>query len=324
MKRRLLDPYHAMLTGERPPNWWLTATNNWNAVCLAGVTGAGLVEIKSREERAMCIAAAETYSRHFLSGFSSDGYTVEGLGYWNYGFGHYVLLSQTIRQATDGKIDLLTLPEVREPAKFGARIQIINGISPAFADCLVNVKPIPALMYFLNHRFGLGLDDYKTINPKDTLGSLPEAMIYGFSNVKPEALRNENLIPGSGLRDWFDKAQVLITRPVPGSACHLGIAIKGGSNYGNHHHQDIGSYVVVGGERPVILDPGREDYTARTFSSHRFDSKMLNSYGHPVPIVANALQGEGPQTQALVIHSDFSNSTDSLQFDMTAAYPVPS
>ncbi|GAJ08359.1 unnamed protein product, partial [marine sediment metagenome] len=27
------------------------------------------------------------------------------LGYWNYGFGYYVMLSETIYQATNGKVD---------------------------------------------------------------------------------------------------------------------------------------------------------------------------------------------------------------------------
>jgi hypothetical protein len=97
VSRRVLEPYRAMFTGRREPNGWLRTTNNWNAVCLAGVTGTALAQVEERRERAEFVAAAEKYCRNFLRGFTPDGYCSEGLGYWNYGFGHYVLLAETIR-----------------------------------------------------------------------------------------------------------------------------------------------------------------------------------------------------------------------------------
>src|SRR5207244_11495456 len=123
----------------------------------AGVTGTPLAQIEDRRQRAEQGAAAERYWRNFLRCFTPDGYWSEALGYWNYGFGHYVLLGETIHQATGGGLDLLALPEVKAPATFGARIQIIGGVSPAFADCAVSARPSAPLLWFLNRRFGLGL-----------------------------------------------------------------------------------------------------------------------------------------------------------------------
>ena len=284
VRRRVLDPYRAMLSDARKPNWWMTCTNNWNAVCLAGVTGAGLAQIEGREDRAQFVVAAEKYSRNFLSGFTPDGYCSEGLGYWDYGFGHYLLLAETVRQAARGGVDLLGLPEVRSPATFGARIQIIGGVSPAFADCGVNAQPAAPIMYFVNRRYGLGLREHDELDLKSTLSSLFEAMIYAFPNAASQTPPATEASPGPGLRSWFEQAGILIGRPTPGSPCRLGVALKGGHNAENHNHNDVGSYVVVAGERPVLLDPGSETYTARTFSKQRYESKLLNSFGHPVQI----------------------------------------
>jgi len=96
LDRRIFQPYRDMVSGKRKKNWWMTGTNNWNAVCLAGVTGSALAVIDSRETRALFIAAAEDYSKNFLKGFTDDGYCSEGLGYWNYGFGYYIMLSELI------------------------------------------------------------------------------------------------------------------------------------------------------------------------------------------------------------------------------------
>ena len=83
--------------------WWLTTTNNWNAVCLAGVTIAATAMIDDRHERAFYLAAAEKYIRNFLDGFTADGYCSEGLGYWNYGFGHFLLLAESLSSGDRGK-----------------------------------------------------------------------------------------------------------------------------------------------------------------------------------------------------------------------------
>jgi hypothetical protein len=153
LSKRIFDPYMAMVTGKRRANWWMSTTNNWNAVCLSGVTGAALANIESRDERAKYVAAALKYSKSFLAGFTSDGYCSEGLGYWSYGFGHYVLLAETVWQASGGRIDMMEADNVRGPAMFPQRIEIINGVSPAFADCSVGSHASPDMLHFLSRRY---------------------------------------------------------------------------------------------------------------------------------------------------------------------------
>ena len=324
VRKRVLEPYRLMFTGARKPNWWMLTTNNWNAVCLAGVTGAGLAQLESREERAEFVVAAEKYSRNFLAGFTPDGYCSEGLGYWNYGFGNFVLLAETVRRATGGGLDLLARPEAKMPAAFAARIQIANGIAPAFADCAVNARPAHSTMVFLNRRFGLGLSQYDQPDPKSTLGDLSEGLLSAFpAEAAPAVQTAGGAAAGVEIRTWFDSAGILIGRPRPDTPCKMAVALKGGHNAEHHNHNDLGSYVVVCGERPVLLDPGAETYTARTFSNRRYESKLLNSFGHPVPVVAGQLQRDGRAAEAKVLRTELTDKSDLLDLDLAAAYPVP-
>jgi len=319
--RRVVTPYQDMISGRREKNGWLTVTNNWNAVCLAGATGAVLAQAESRQERAAAVVAAEVYSRHFLAGFTPDGYCSEGLGYWNFGFGHYVMLAELVRQATGGGVDLMARPEVRACAAFGGRIQVIGGVSPAFADCSLGTRPAAPTMWLVNRRFGLGLAEHDALDLAECLDSLAEAMLYVFpsaaNGMQPAGARRPEV------RDWFAEGGVLICRPAAGSVCRLGAALKGGHNGEHHNHNDVGSYVVVLGDRPVLLDPGRETYTARTFSGRRYESKLLNSYGHPVPVVAGRLQQTGRQARAEVLRTEFTDAADTLELDLRACYAVP-
>lgn len=324
VRRFVLDPYMDMVVGKRPRNWWMNTTNNWNAVCLAGVTGAGLAQVERREDRARFVAAAELYSRNFLAGFTPDGYCSEGLGYWNYGFGHYVLLAETVAQATGGQVDLLARPEARQPALFGLRIQIINGVSPAFADCSIDARPAAPTMYYLNRRFNLGLQEYDELSPESVINTLTEALIFLFPNtLSTLEPASEGAAPELELRTYFEHAGILLGRPKKGSPCRLGVALKGGHNNEHHNHNDVGTYVVVLGERALLLDPGSEVYTARTFSSRRYESNLLNSYGHPVPVVAGKLQQTGSEARAEVLRTEFSEAQDLFALDLKAAYDVP-
>ena len=318
---RVLGPFRLMATGRRRPSWWVTTTNNWNAVCLAGVTGAALASVPSREDRAFFVVAAENYSGNFLKGFPPDGYCTEGLGYWNYGFGHYVMLGEMIRQATGGGMDLLARQEAHAPAAFGAGLEIMGGLYPAFADCDVGTQPSRRLMQFVSRFYGLGLGRYDQEDPSGPSGSLPEALLYSFPNAASE--RPAASAKGPGLRTWFEQGGVLIGRPAPGSACRLGVALKGGHNAEHHNHNDVGSYVVAVGRQAVLVDPGSEVYTARTFSSRRYESRLLNSWGHPVPVLAGRLQREGADARGRVLSAELTDAADTLVLDISSAYDAP-
>jgi len=323
LRKRIFDPYLAEVAGKTRSNWWTRGTNNWNAVCLAGVTGAALANVESRDERARFIAAAEDYSLNFLKGFTPDGYCSEGLGYWGYGFGYYVMLSETVRQATGGKVDLLARPSAKAPAMFPLRIQIVGRVYPAFADCGVTTRPSTTLTHFLSRRFGLGAspaDDAKMIHASTSLAS---CLIYSFPNAATTAPPAKEAAAGPGPRSYFQDAGVLICRPGEGVAGRFGVAMKGGHNAEHHNHNDVGSYVVAVGGRPVLLDPGSEVYTARTFSSKRYVSKVLNSYGHPVPVLAGTLQRTGRKAAGRVLRTDFTDEADTFALDLRAAYNVP-
>ena len=323
LDRRIFQPYRDMVSGKRKKNWWMTGTNNWNAVCLAGVTGSALAVIDSRETRALFITAAEDYSKNFLEGFTDDGYCSEGLGYWNYGFGYYIMLSEMIHQSTDGKVDLLQNNKAKQAATFGSTIEIINSVYPAFADCSIRAKPGSRLMYFISRRLGLGLRSWEQIDPVSAGSSLYQSMMYSFPNSASLSLPAQNASKGPGIRSWFENAGVLICRPARSSASSLAVALKGGHNNEHHNHNDVGSFVVVSGDRPLLLDPGGEVYTARTFSSRRYESNVLNSFGHPVPLVAGKLQRTGRQALGRVVHEDFSEDNDTLVLDISSAYDVP-
>ena len=326
LRTRVFDIYESYLDRGKPRVHWAEADHNWNAVCTAGVTGAALAIIESPQLRARYVAAAKRNTQKFLSGFTDDGYCSEGVGYWNYGFGHFLYLAETLHQATGGKVDLFALPKVRSVAQFGRNLEILPEIYPAFADCSIGSKPDLLIQAFMLRRLGLPLPPDQVgalgpaAGPKRLLAATAIYCLLSSATALPE--RPEAKVDRP-LRSVFDQAGIVICRDA-GTSAAFGAALKGGHNAEHHNHNDVGSFVVALGQTTPLLDPGLETYTARTFSKQRYVSNVLNSFGHPVPRVAGQLQRSGRTAAAKVLRTEWSDQKDVFQLDLSACYDVPS
>ncbi|HHU14799.1 MAG: heparinase [Kiritimatiellia bacterium] len=318
VRRRVLAPYlDVVRNGNINGNWWMRCDNNWNAVCSAGVVCCALALLEPREERALVLAAMEFSNPFFISGFTDDGYCSEGMGYWNYGFGHYVMMGLAVRAATGGRLDIFTDEKLPRIAAYAKGYQIQSGRSPWFADG--GGAPSPGVWALLRQVFP---EAVPTDVPMPALlkGDHATIGLRAFGQEPPWTAVEDRL----PIRTYFQDAQVLITRS--GGATNevpFGAAVKGGHNAEHHNHNDLGSYVVVLDGVEMLGDPGGETYTRRTFSRERYVSPMLNSYGHPVPVVAGQLQVTGRRAAARVLETAFSDTRDRIELDIAAAYDVP-
>ena len=306
--------------------FWLGSTNdpvknNWNAVCLAGVVSAARTILPDRHDRAVFLAAGEHYSRYFINGFREDGYCDEGAGYWAYGFGNFVLLREALVNATGGQIDLFAQPKIRRIAEYGVHIQMTDGLAPPFADCRFGTVIDPELLSYCRQTLGLEVgsnDAAGAVNPLHQIAFLfmsqtPPPNSSGGATKDIETLQ---------LRSFFDQAGVLLCRPADGQSSCLSAAIKAGGN-GSHSHNDIGSFVIAVQGKQVVGDPGGPyAYDDKTFGPHRFDRKLLNSYGHSVPVVGGQLQLDATKIQPKVIGTNFTGVEDEIEIDLKPAYPV--
>jgi hypothetical protein len=325
-RRRILDPYrHAVENGSNgraSGMWWTNADMNWNAFCHAGIVGVAMSVLTDKSERACFVAWADKLTRNYLRGLGPDGYCNEGIGYWSYGFSAYIMMCELLWQASGGELNLFDRPNARAMALYPTRITIQEGLVPAYTDCELHRTPDLRLHTFVNRRYRLGLDQWQTDDMALRTSSLPTTLMYSCPNsatAAPPADRGQDY----EIHSYFDHGGVVTCRPVRGSACRMGVSLKGGHNAEAHNHDDLGTFVVALGKQLLILDPGGEVYAFRTFSKDRYQSKLINSYGHPVPLVAGKLQREGSDAAARVIAAEFSDARDRFVLDLASAYAVP-
>lgn len=300
-------------------HWWTRTTNNWNAVCTAGTVGAILATEPSPETRAKAVAWAERNMESFLAGFGKDGYCSEGIGYWNYGFGHFMVLEELLRAQTGGQVDLCQAATIPVIAGAPARLEIASGIYPAFADCGLGARPDARLLEMIRWRLAK-----QAFTGKPSVPLAGSSMIYQI--LTELVVRREAAVSGTAaapaglpLRSWFPESGVCVVRPA--TAGGMAAAWKGGHNAENHNHNDVGTTLVVWKGRQVIADPGAMVYRAETFSRDRYRLPVLSSFGHSVPVVAGTLQAEGAQRRGQVLATDFTVARDRVAIDFASAYP---
>ena len=305
-------------------HWWTYCRSNWNAVCHDNVVTAALGLIDDVDDRAFFVACALRGLGYYArGGFAADGYCSEGMGYWNYGYGHLLMLGLLLRDLTGGRVDVFAEPIYRKAAEYAYGYQLERGVSPPFADG--NGAPSAVNLALVRRVWpDLTCSAAESVSPFGT-ASDGVAGVYvdryvsllGFGKVAPPTGVVDGPLPP---RSEFPVGQVWLMR----LGDELSAAVKGGHNGELHNHNDVGSYSVVSHGRYISGDPGGELYTARTFSSRRYESKVLSSYAHPVPVVGGRLQSTGPEFAAKVLWTKFTDDCDEVALDISGAYEVKS
>ncbi len=334
--KRIFQPYLMLSRNFRNPavrktlvkNEWYDYPCNWCSVCHSCVVRAALAIIPDRRTRAEIVASAEYSVPFALAGYLSDGTCVEGMGYWNYGYGHHLMMGLAVRAATGGKVDFFKDPMNRKTCEWAYGFQLENGKSPNVADgtgppSIVILSLVRQVFPDLVRRDVAECGLFSADGNRGINRQLPMYVaLRGFGqDPGPDYSGGVDILPP---RSWFPAAQTLICRaPVKDGAGGLSFAVKGGHNGVPHNHNDLGSYTLMLDGVEMGGDPGREVYTKRTFSNRRYESKVLNSYGHPVPVVAGRLQQAGRKFEAKVVKTDFAEDRDEIVYDLAKGYDVP-
>ncbi len=329
---RAIAPYQRVYRGEvgklEVEMFWTVGISNWNAVCTCNMLSACLILLESRHDRAEALAAMELSNKFFYKGFTADGYCSEGLGYWAYGFGHFLTMAEIVLDATNGRLNIFDDdPVIRKCCEYPRNIMIEDGVAPAYADCNFNGNAGDSNLAIIQRHFPELLPK-PVARPKvpsslaefqSYLRTLREVAIFGFREDKPA---DASIVPPLSPVSFFEEAGVLICRAIDKDGRHFGASVKGGHNFELHNHNDVGSYVIVLDKSPLVADYGGEVYTKRTFSLDRFLSKILNSYGHDVPVVAGQLQKTGRDAEGVIKETLFTDGKSSILYDITSCYDV--
>ena len=319
LERRIFSTYRSCWgrSSGFAPLGWFNGPANWTPVCHCGVVCAALAVIEDKMDRATFVETAERFLPFYIAGFPPDGYCSEGMGYWDYGWGHYLQVALTIKDATRGKVDLFRDPKTKVIMQFGTGCQLTEGHAPDFADGGGRVSDSVLL---LGHRQWPDVSLTTTALGCDLLhGGASTFVLRAFGQLDGVPQPKVDPLP---MRNAFPYGQVWVFRPDPNDeTTAFTVGLKGGHNAEFHNHNDVGSYAVMFGGVLLSGDPGGTEYTALTFSPMRYTIPIISSFGHPVPVLNGCYQEKGREHAAKMISTALSNDVERVVMDIAPAYP---
>ena len=294
------------------PDWWKTCEHNWNHVCNGCIIRAALLLIDNPNVLAHMVHGAIINMTYAIDGFTDDGGCVEGPGYWNYGFGNYLEAAYALYVKTDGELNLMEDEKIERISRYPLAAQISGPLRSTFADSGHGYTgALPALL--INQFYEMPeLLGTCQLHPDQTLRvhGMHELALYDGRKVKATSDQKDYLLPDLGQVKLRGKSGMTL----------MAIA---GNNGVNHNHNDIGSFLLHQGDRLHLVDPGGPVYSAKTFSSKRYEIVYCNSFGHSVPVINGNLQSPGGKFfGALSVENLNGEGEKRAVIDMTHAYPA--
>lgn len=308
VKERVLTPFLEKKWG------WETSLNNWCAVC-SGSVGMAALMIEEGDRQEAILRKVEEAMEYYLKCFGEDGETVEGIGYWVYGFGYYIYYT-AMRKELDSsyKLSEATLHRIRNIAKFPQTIQISKEVFLPFSDASAKTMIPTGLVSYLNKEYGIIPPVCDQITPFDF------EHCYRFAHISRNLWWTDNSAFCHRLTPtvkYFKDAQWLIQRSE-----HSFFAIKGGTNAEEHNHNDVGSFIVALDGELFLTDLGAGPYTAGYFGPQRYEYAHTRSYWHNVPII-NGKEQVASSKQCRIHEVIIDGQAAVADMEFSDLYPIP-
>jgi hypothetical protein len=318
---------------ERDDFWWMgfdgRIVNNWNPwICSNWLTAVLILE-KDPDRRIRSIHKILKSLDNFLNPYPRDGGCDEGPGYWNRAGGSLYDCLELLSSASKGRIDIFAHPLIKEIGRYIYRVYISHPYFINFADAAARIDADPSLIF----RYG------KSIGDRDMMGF--GSFLAKEQNLSQDYIRGSFGALGRGLplvfhldelleaepkeplvQDfWLPELQVMGARSYERSNKGFYVAVKGGHNAESHNHNDVGNFIVYADGYPAIIDVGVETYTAKTFSSQRYEIWTMQSAFHNLPTINGRMQENGSEYRAADVNYRREENKVTFSQDISKAYP---
>jgi hypothetical protein len=322
---KALDPYFSRddwgymgFKGGRPNNWnpWI----NYNML-----TSYLLIETDPARKAAEVEKVLNSLDK-FLNGYSDDGGCDEGPSYWGAAGALLYECLEVLKDATGDKFDVFDNPLIQNIGKYFYQVNIHAPYFINFADADARTGGDASAVY----RYGKAIGDEMMQQFGAYLAKISNWGEQAIGGKIGEQIRDLGLIKEIRNADakealvadfWFPDTEIAGARDAEGSFSGFFFGAKGGFNAESHNHNDVGSCLMYYDGKPCLIDLGREEYVAKTFSSKRYEIWTMQSGYHNIPVINGVEQMQGEKYKAR--NSTFKSTPVSGTFstDIAGAYP---
>lgn len=308
IKKRITDRFLSGNFG------WERTTNNWAAVCAGSVGMAAMCEVEDSDVLAQIIERLLSAMDYFKKGFAEDGSCLEGVGYWNYGFGYFTAFAEMLYRYTKGEINLFDDEKYRKVALFLQKSFLYGSRTVSFSDSgSYGSVPLGMVTKLSEHYEEIRIPEgARFCHGPDIEGCHRFALAFREYLWMPNELPKEKgefgcyVLPHA---QWY----------VASGKDNVGVAAKAGKNNEPHNHNDVGHFIVYKEGEEFFADLGSGEYTRQYFAYEtRYKLLHCGSHGHSVPIINGTYQYAAKEAAA----KDVQMGESGISMDISDTYKV--
>jgi hypothetical protein len=322
---KAVAPYY-----EREDFWWMgldgsRTVNNWNPWTNHNMLTAILIMEDDQQQKIKGVQKVLRSLDVFLNQYPADGGCDEGPSYWGRAGASLYQNLDLLRLATDGKFNVYDNQLVSNMGSYIYKAYINYPYFINFADADATTGSRPQIIYSygkdikdpIMQKFGAHLAKQQDWGVKTPGGKIDEQLMQLILLDEIKNAEAENALVSDF---WLPDTEVAGARDQGGSTSGFFFAAKGGHNAESHNHNDLGSCVLYYDGKPCLIDIGRETYTAKTFSSRRYEIWTMQSGYHNLPKINGVVQMQGREYVAK--NSSFTANSKRAIFstDIAGAY----
>lgn len=324
--KKAVIPYY-----ERNDFWWMgldgsRSVNNWNPWTNHNMLTAILILEDDQDQKIKGVRKVIRSIDEFINEYPDDGGCDEGPSYWGRAGASLYQNLDLLKLATKGKFDVYNNQLIKNMGTYIYKAYIDYPYFINFADADATTGSRPQIIYSYGkdigdpvmQKFGAFLAKKQDWGKEIPGGKIDEQIMQLMLLNEIENAPAENALISEF---WLPQTQVAGARDKAGSTGGFFFAAKGGHNAESHNHNDLGSCVLYFDGKPCLIDIGRETYTAKTFSSRRYEIWTMQSQYHNCPKINGSDQKEGREFQAR--NTTFTADPKKAVFssDIAGAYP---
>lgn len=287
---------------ERDDFWWMgfadRDVNNWNPWTNHNMLTAILIMEDDWDKKVAGVEKVVRSLDKFTNIYPADGGCDEGPSYWGRAGASMYQCLDLLKRATNGKFDVYDNQLIQNMGSYVYKAYISYPYFINFADADATTGGRPQIIYSYGkdiddpvmQKFGAFLAKKQDWGTKAPGGKIDEQMMQLMHlDEIANAPAEDALISDF----WLPQLQAAGARDKSGTSDGFFFAAKGGHNNESHNHNDLGTCVLYFDGKPCLVDIGRETYTAKTFSSRRYEIWTMQSGYHHLPKINGVDQMQG-------------------------------
>lgn len=326
LTEKVIDPYL-----ERTDFWWMgiedqSHINNWNPWINYNMLNCIMLIEDDAGRKMKGVQKIIRSLDVFINSYPDDGACNEGPQYWGAASADLFKSLSLLKRMSGGLLDIFDNPLIKNMGSYIYKVYIHYPYFVNFGDADAKSSSSPLVIYLYGKAIGdTTMQKFGAFLARESswgtgpFGGDPGMQIYSLMK-RDELLSSEASEPLIG-HFWLPDTEQAGARDNEGTYNGFYFAAKGGFNAESHNHNDAGSFVMYYNGQPVLIDVGREKYTAKTFGSGRYKIWAMQSQYHNLPRINGVDQSPGKDFKAY--NTTFQNHKNRAVFstDISSAYP---